>query len=219
MEYARSILKTNHRTKNLPGTMGYSKVELDSRADTCCAGADFTIIEHTGTTCEVHPYHPKYKPVTNVPVVKAVNPNQIRSNGVIVDDCPTHLSPNKSSTHSIYFPEHDVKIPLQLNGIISYISIRKPTQLEIETCTWLELTSDDDWDPYAPSFEENEDKYQSVNIHSVNRQLSPLPNYGELEYKPLKRQYQPPPKKSYDLLSTLSKGDIEPCSSNCDIDN
>jgi hypothetical protein len=87
------------------------------------------------------------------------NPNQIRSNGVIVDDCPTHLSPNKSSTHSIYFPEHDVRIPLQLNGIISYISIRIPTQLEIETCTWLELTSVDDWDPYA-SFEENEEKHQ-----------------------------------------------------------
>ena len=124
---------------------------------------DFTILEHTGATCEVHPYHPKYKPVTNVPVDKAAtaydfkgttyililnqalyfgedmpnslfNPNQIRANGVIVDDCPTHLSPHKSSTHSIFFPDQYVRLPLELHGIISYLSILKPMQLEIKKC-------------------------------------------------------------------------------------
>jgi hypothetical protein len=111
---SRSVWKAKRRPNEL-NTIQYGKAELDSRADTCCAGMDFTVIEHTGTTCEVHPYHPKYKPGANVPLVKAVtaydhngntyilvlnqalyfgdempnsllNPNQIRFNGIIVDD-------------------------------------------------------------------------------------------------------------------------------------
>jgi len=96
-----------------------------------------------------------------------LNPNQIRSNGVTVDDCPTHLSPNKDSTHTIYFPEEDMRLPLQLNGIISFLSIRKPSKKEIETCTWLELTSDEEWDPYADTFADNESKYKSTHINYV----------------------------------------------------
>ncbi len=131
---------------------------------------------HSGITCEIHPYQPKYKPVANVPVVKAVtaydyngttyilvlnqalyfgedmpnsllNPNQMRSHGIVVDDCPTHLSPNQVSTHSINFPDQDIRIPLELHGIISYLSICKPSQSEIESCVWLELTSDEEWNP------------------------------------------------------------------------
>ena len=37
-----------------------------------CLGATYHIIEYTGQVCEVHPYHPKYKPFQNVPVVKGV---------------------------------------------------------------------------------------------------------------------------------------------------
>jgi len=195
-ESSRSILKTRRQQPNRLDCVQYSKVELDSRADTCCAGIDFTVIEHTGITCEVHPYHPKYKPDANVPVVKAVtaydhngtiyilvinqalyfgedmpnsllNPNQMRSHGIVVDDCPTHLSPNQVSTHSIYFPEHDIRLPLQLHGIISYLSIRKPTQNEIKSCMWLEMTSDEEWNPYATSFEEDELKHQYMHINKV----------------------------------------------------
>jgi hypothetical protein len=189
----RTILKTKC---NSGEANSYGMAELDSRADTCCAGKDFIVLEDTNTTCEVHPYHPKYKPVTNVPVVKAataydyngttyililnqelyfgddmpnslLNPNQIRSNGVTVDNCPTHLSPNKDSRLSIYFPEEDMRLPLQLNGIISFLSIRKPSKKEIETCTWLELTSDEEWDPYADTFADNESKYKPTLINYV----------------------------------------------------
>jgi hypothetical protein len=36
-------------------------------------------------------------------------PNQARTNGVIVDDVPQHLSHDNSSTHSIYFPNEQVR--------------------------------------------------------------------------------------------------------------
>jgi hypothetical protein len=35
-------------------------------------------------------------------------PNQARCNGVIVDDVPRHLSHDKKSTHSLYFPDDDI---------------------------------------------------------------------------------------------------------------
>jgi hypothetical protein len=111
---------------------------------------------YTGAICKVRPFNPIYKLVKNVPIVKAVtaydtddgetlilcfnqalyfgndlpnfllNPNQMWLNGLIVDDCPLSLSPDKSSTHSIHCPEDDVIIPLHLTG--------KPKQDEIKSC-------------------------------------------------------------------------------------
>jgi hypothetical protein len=55
-------------------------------------------------------------------------PNQAQYDGVVVDDIPRHLSHDKASTHSLYFPEEDVRLPLKLRGIISLmIMMRKPT--------------------------------------------------------------------------------------------
>ena len=81
-------------------------------------------------------------------------PNQCRYNNTVVDDIPLHLS--SSSSNSIYFPEEDVGLPLRLNGCISYLHMRYPTDDEINNCTWLHLTSTADWDPYAKSMKENE---------------------------------------------------------------
>jgi len=58
-------------------------------------------------------------------------PNQLRANGVIVDDTP--ISHNQSSTHSITFPEDNVSIPLKLNGCLSMIQTRTPSVQEIES--------------------------------------------------------------------------------------
>jgi hypothetical protein len=69
-----------------------------------------------------------------------LNPNQICANGVIVDDVPHHLSQNRDSNHSIYFPEEDIHIPLTLEGCISGFNVRKPTAHEIHSCTMLTVT-------------------------------------------------------------------------------
>jgi hypothetical protein len=146
-------------------SLRYENCELDSRADTCCAGSTFKVIEYTGQICNVYPYCPKYKPRTDIPVVKAVtaydhpngdtfilclnqalnfgdkrpnsllNQNQLRYNGIVVNDCPTFLSPNHESPHSIYFPDSDLHLPLSLNGCISYLPTRIPSECEIDEGT------------------------------------------------------------------------------------
>jgi len=46
--------------------------ELDSHADTTCAGANCMVLETTQQVVDVTPYNKfKYEPETNIPVVKA----------------------------------------------------------------------------------------------------------------------------------------------------
>ena len=74
-------------------------------------------------------------------------PNQARMNNVVIDDVPKHLDFRQLSHHSVWFPDDDVELPLDLKGPISYLHVRYPTDEDMEFCTELELTSIDDWEP------------------------------------------------------------------------
>jgi hypothetical protein len=90
-------------------------------------------------------------------------PNQLRANGIVVDDVPTHLSFDLSSTHSLYVPHLDLRIPLSMSGVVSYVPTRLPSMAEIEQCVHVELTSSEPWDPHAESFELEEAKVSKMN--------------------------------------------------------
>jgi hypothetical protein len=83
----------------------------------------------------------------------------MRSNDIQVDDVPRHLSP--SSLHAIVCKDENLKIPLILNGVISYFHARTPSLYEIENCQHITLTSDEEWNPYSTEFEEQEDQVQT----------------------------------------------------------
>ena len=167
-------------------------VELDSHADTCCAGSNCTIIEQSGRTCNVIGFN-RNNPnseLTDIPIVKAATaydsptgetyiivipqalylgehldytllcPNQLRHNGVIVDDVPRHLAPDPEVA------THDARIPLELHGVISGFPTRTPTPDEIENCKWLILTSDLEWDPHSLAFAERENQ--------INNDMTPI---------------------------------------------
>jgi hypothetical protein len=98
--------------------------ELDSHADTSCAGSNFKVIGHTNKICDAAHFSNHYDVMKRIPIVKAgtaydspngrtyihilnqalcmgdyldnalLCPNQIRSHDVIVDDVPEHLSPD-----------------------------------------------------------------------------------------------------------------------------
>lgn len=160
--------------------------DLDSHADTCVVGPSYAIIDRgRGETCDVYPYSDAYAPVKNVPIVKAgtaydhtngetvilvacqalymekqfpslLCPNQMRANGVVVEDTPGHLSKGTSS-HSIYFPEGDLRIPLRMDGVISFIPTRTPTETELSNCRHVFMTGEDiPWNPYSEDFAKDE---------------------------------------------------------------
>ena len=85
-----------------------------------------------------------------------LNPNQLRSHNIRVDDVPKHLS--STSTHSIWVEEESLDIPMVLHGIISYFNVRTPTLQEINNCPHITLTSEEEWNPYSGHFKELEDE-------------------------------------------------------------
>lgn len=89
-----------------------------------------------------------------------IPPFVMRLNGLIVDECPKFLSKNPTiENHSIFFPDNDIRIPLKLHGITSYIDTRKPTMHEVDSLpTVLRLSPDtDSWNPHDTAFSEQED--------------------------------------------------------------
>lgn len=135
-----------------------------------------------GQVCNVSPFNDAYSPMTNVLTVNMayaidttggktyilnVNQaldftetmehsllceNQARSNNVVVDGVPTTLDHSGTSTHSVYFPEQDVRFPLSVRGPTSYLPVLYPTDDELKYCTHLDLTSGDgEWDPDSVS--------------------------------------------------------------------
>jgi hypothetical protein len=113
-----------------------------------------------------------------------LNPNQMRTNGIIVDDVPKHLAPNPSEAmHSIFIPENDLRINMEMRGVISCWPGRKPSDREVETCTWIHLTPEAEWDPHSNEFAENERlaserdngaEYYINSIHTEKHDCSPL---------------------------------------------
>ena len=84
-------------------------------------------------------------------------PNQMRFYGIIMDDVPLHLAPaSQPSTHSIYCQEDNLRLPLELKGVISGLSTRTPTEEEVVTCKWITLTDENIWDPHSDAFTYNE---------------------------------------------------------------
>jgi hypothetical protein len=44
--------------------------ELDTHADTCCAGANWSLMEYTGELCDVNPFLDSYQPIQEIPVAR-----------------------------------------------------------------------------------------------------------------------------------------------------
>ena len=63
-------------------------------------------------------------------------PNQLRVNGITVDDVPRNLpGGDVGNPHSMYVPEEDVTIQLKVKRVMSGFDTRIITQSELDTCT------------------------------------------------------------------------------------
>ena len=113
-----------------------------------------------------------------------INPNQLRANGLKVEDCPKQF--DRTSSHSIFVPDEDLTIPLQLSGVISRFHTYKPSKSDLNDpdIPRTHLTSDIEWDPNSPSFAQTEGRVQTVSSlrttkvtaadvnHSIHRRIS-----------------------------------------------
>ena len=136
------------------------RCEIDTRADTFCAGQTFILQEPTGLVVDVGGFHPSLPIMKDIPIGLAATaydlptgetiilgvhqalffgasmehslcqPNQLREYGIIVDDCPKQYS-NGKTLHGLLFPDDNLHIPFKLHGCLSYFpSSRLPSTRE-----------------------------------------------------------------------------------------
>ena len=79
----------------------------------------------------------------------------MRLAGLEVNEQPKFMTRNPTTKHhSIYFKENDIRLPLAIKGIVSFLLTRNPSQEEyLNITTRLELTPPfTEWDPHNPSY-------------------------------------------------------------------
>jgi hypothetical protein len=70
--------------------------------------------------------------------------------------------PDKPSSHSVYVPDDNISIPLQLKGVTSYFTTRTPTINEVETCQWVHLTNETYRDPHSEEYQQQEYNFDDL---------------------------------------------------------
>ena len=92
-------------------------------------------------------------------------PNQVRANGIKLDDRPTQFEP--ASSYSIHFPHLDLHLPFVSHGPTAFLPIRRPSEQEYDECDHLDLTDHEGWDPYGGY---NSSQYLSSVIQASHNQ-------------------------------------------------
>ena len=73
-----------------------------------------------------------------------------------------------------------------MQGVISYIDTRKPTEIEMETARFYEVTADIPWDPYSDRFSEEEANFR---VSSLRSKLCQKSSVVESMADPVKFEY------------------------------
>jgi hypothetical protein len=111
----------------------------------------------------------------------------MRLNDVVVNETPKFQCPNPTNlSHTITFKGENMNdeliIYLDLRGVVSCFTTRKPKQKEIDTCDWYEMTYESPvYDPSGSEYAEQEavmmDSRGQLNVaddkHLFRRQICP----------------------------------------------
>ena len=150
------------------GTIGRN--EMDTHADTCCAGANWVLLDSTNEICEVTPFLDSYEPVKEVMVARCgtvwTSPDTGREYLLVGDQMlwfgnqMDHSLINPNQIREYGLPVYDdpfsksqfgidgneTFIPFNTTGTIVYFETRRPTDWETRNLPIIMLTGEE-WDP------------------------------------------------------------------------
>jgi hypothetical protein len=141
-------------------------------------------------------------------------PNQIRAAGHKVHDVPVQF--DTTSRHSINVSGR-VELPMELHGVISYISTRKPTPVEVQryhdgNLQSVELTETTPWEPYSEKFADSEKAARGAQTVSAVRVTIPRPHVLDVELEEEEEKayhrFQRPPILADRELEVASRLDV-----------
>ena len=76
-------------------------------------------------------------------------PNQCRDNGILIDTRPTVYC-NFESVARMECPDKGLKVPICHYRPLPFIPVRRLTMEETLMCSYIDITSEAEWDPYGP---------------------------------------------------------------------
>lgn len=167
---ARSYDNSSYHT-----TVGHvARNEMDSHADTCCAGANWALMDLTGELCQVTPFLESYDPVEEIPVARCATvwtSNETHQDYLLVCDqmlwfgnrLPHSLiNPNQLRAYGVDLNDNpydavkelgmtcgdnmDTFVPFDNTGTLIHFESRVPTEQEMKHLPVILLT-DSEWDP------------------------------------------------------------------------
>ena len=169
----RRISKTTQDTLQNLGTPGQrGRNEIDSLADTSCAGINWIPLYFTGDTVNVHGYNGMEQD-TSIPVATCatkviteagtfyilvmpqmlwfgntlqrslINPNQLRMHGTLVKDDPTI-----DGEQEFGMTTDNLFVPFETAGSTVYFHSFAPTYEEVEECR-IQVIGPQEWDPFT----------------------------------------------------------------------
>jgi len=148
------------------------QAEMDTRADTICAGKTFIMLEDTGRVCDVRGFHGQFEPLKGIPITTctmAYDYAKLQETLILMfyeclyfggdmensHICPNQLHDNevtvdlcpkqyshRKSLHGIHIPKEDIILPLELFGCISYFPSQLLTLQELMGCHYIYLTKE-----------------------------------------------------------------------------
>ena len=191
---------------------------MDSHADTCDFGNDCCVLYTYQSNIQVSGFHSSLETISNVvealiavaydcpltlhtyillfdhslfiPNMKThlLNPDQMREQGVIVNDIPLRRLPPSQrhhKAHLILIPDQDFHIPFLYDQPLSYFNIRKPSLEEVHdhvNITQCRMTSELGWEPYCYSANMEEEQLRievTPKLHGY-MSLSSVQNVSQL---------------------------------------
>jgi len=151
-----------------------ARCELDTRADTTCAGINCRPIFYTGQHCQAYGFHDELTPINDVPIATVAtawsDPNTGESFILIIHealyfgDSMDHslVNPNQLRAFGIdvYDNPYDTypmgiqltdnkRLPFRSDGSTIYFTTWSPTDEEMNTYEHIVVTSDLPWDPHS----------------------------------------------------------------------
>jgi hypothetical protein len=156
---------------------------MDTHADTCCAGANWSLMELTGEVCDVNPFLNSYVWTDQTDSMEyllvgdqtlwfgtllpysLINPNQIWAYGLPVNDDPFDL------TRSFGIDTDHVIIPFNTTGTVVHFETRVPSEWEKTHLPIILLTSDE-WNPNLEVLRPGSPSRESMEMRTVHSLIS-----------------------------------------------
>ena len=173
-------------------TIGHvARNELDTHADTCCAGANWSPMELTGDTCDVNPFLESYQPMEQIPVARCctvwTNQEDSREYLLVGDQMlwfgtllPNSLiNPNQLRAYGLAVSDdpfdtnrafgidsEHVFIPFDTTGTIVHFDSRVPTEWEKIHLPVILLTGEE-WNPTAEVLHFNKQSREDAEMRTI----------------------------------------------------